>query len=110
MRTRVIGQRRARLRRDLFHQRQRHLLVGLVLEDATARPTLLVAHHADEHAQGAVARVGLVQGRDVDGLARQCDHGSSASRSASSPNMRNVSPQITSPEIRTQGNLSMAPA
>ena len=63
-RTSVTGQRRARLGRDLLHQRQRHLLVGLVLEMAHRRPAaVLVAHHAHEQAQRAVGRSRALQRR-----------------------------------------------
>ena len=63
------GMEPARLGRDLLHQRQRHLLVGLVLEAQHRAARVLVAHDADEEADGAVrGRRGAERG-DVDRLA-----------------------------------------
>ena len=62
-----------RLARDLLHHRQRHLLVGLVLEVAHGAAAALVADHAEEHADPAVGGARHRQGGGVDGRAGQPD-------------------------------------
>jgi len=48
------GKAALRLGGDLVHQRQRHLLVGLVLEAHDGASAVLVAHDAQEQAERAV--------------------------------------------------------
>ncbi len=61
----------ARLAGDLLHQRQRHLLVGLVLETHDGAPAVLVADDAHEQAECTVSGRRLRERRDVYRLAHQ---------------------------------------
>ena len=67
------GKAPVRLGGDLLHQRQCHLLEGLVLEAQDRAAAVLVAHHAHEQAESAVHRRRRLQRCEVDRIAHEAD-------------------------------------